>query len=144
MIKIYITVFIIIEKPVKFWWCGIYPRVCQTNMFYYNWRTSFVHQSTSTALQNVIITLFCDIVLVIWILHFIILQFQLFCNQLYSCISDCEELIWRGSGETPNKAIKWSVLNWVLKSQSRKKDKACFKCSLHSQPGQSWCASCIH
>ena len=34
--------------------CGICHGLCQTNTFYYIWRTSFVGQSISATLQNII------------------------------------------------------------------------------------------
>ena len=99
MVKFYITVFIVIEKLVKSRSrCGFSPGLCQTNMFYYVWRKSFVSQSTSAALRHFIKTLFCDtfylhetiVVLVIWILHLNLYYLAINCAALRITLHHCQ------------------------------------------------------
>ena len=99
-------------KLAKSWWCGLSLGLCQTNMFYSNWRRRFVGQSVSSAIQNTINIMFCDTiyrykiiaVLVIWILHLVILWFWLFCDWLCSPSVDTQE----------NNLVIYSSTSWVL------------------------------
>lgn len=52
-----ITILIVIERLEKSWWHGIFPGLCQTNLFYYR---RFEHQSIFAALQNFTEELFYD------------------------------------------------------------------------------------
>lgn len=52
-----ILYFIVIAKLVKSWRWGVSPILCQANVFYIIWRTSFAGQSISAALQHFIETL---------------------------------------------------------------------------------------
>lgn len=47
-------IFIVIEKRVKSWGCGVSPGLCQKNMFYHIWRKGCEGRSIAAALQNAI------------------------------------------------------------------------------------------